>query len=125
MSVLPPTRDAGAAEELLVQLSSLLDDAQEPMKRFDLPQVEACTRTQQELIERLGPFLEGQRPDVSGDLVTTVRRKLLRNQVMVAHVLDFTTRFQAHISRSEDDGYDAEGQTRQGAAAGRMLRTSV
>ena len=125
MSVLPPTRDAGAAEELLVQLSSLLDDAQEPMKRFDLPQVEACTRTQQRLLERLAPHLEGERRDVSTELLTAVRRKLLRNQVMAGHVLDFTTRLQAHISRSDDEGYDAEGQSRQGAAAGRMLRTSV
>ena len=125
MSPHPAPRDSGAAEELLRQLSSLLDAAQEPMKRLDLPQVEAHTRKQQRLLKRLGPFLDDERPEVPADLVVAVRHKLLRNQVMAAHVLDFTNRMHAHISRPDEDGYDAEGHARQGESAGRMLRTSV
>ncbi len=119
-------RTEGTAEDLLRELAALLDDAQDAISRLDIPQVEAYSRRQDELTRRLGHVLDGG-ATVGADpaLVTQVRRKLLRNRVMVTHVLDFTSRLQARVAAPDEDGYGADGQSCQGAAAGRLLRTAV
>ena len=115
-----------AVVEQLRQLGALLDEAQEPISNLDLPRVEILTRRQQELIERLGPVLDGAAPpDVDPDLVPDVRQKLLRNRVLITHVLEFASRISVHLSEADEEGYGADGQARVGDAPGRLLRTSV
>ena len=115
-----------AVTEQLRRLAALLDEAQEPISSLDLPRVEEFTRQQQGLIEQLGPALDGAvPPDVDPSLVASVRRKLLRNRVLITHVLEFASKISVHLSESDDEGYGADGQTRVGDAPSRLLRTSV
>ena len=122
-----PPREVRAAEDRLRELSSLLDAALEPVKLLDVRRVEENTRQQQELIEQLGPILDEEidRRDVDGGLVAEVRHKLLRNRVLVTHVLDFAARLQARMSGPKEEGYSSDGQALAADAAGRLLRTSV
>jgi len=115
-----------AVTEQLRRLAALLDEAQEPISKLDLPRVETLTRQQQGLIERLGTVLDGEvPPDVDPDLVADVRQRLLRNRVLITHVLDFAARIGVHLSEADDEGYGADGQARVGDVPGRLLRTSV
>jgi len=119
-----PSSDA--VTEQLRRLAALLDEAQEPISSLDLPRVEVLTQRQQGLIEQLGPVLDGVTPsDVDPALVADVRRKLLRNRVLITHVLDFAARIGVHLSEEDEEGYGADGQARVGDVPGRLLRTSV
>jgi hypothetical protein len=122
-------RPQGTAEDLLRELAAILDAAQDPISRLDVPRVEAYTRRQDELTRKLGSVLDGGQAaaaaGVDPALITQVRRKLLRNRVMVTHVLDFTSRLRARVAAPEQGSYGADGQTRNADAAGRLLRTSV
>lgn len=122
-------RPQGAAEDLLRELAALLDEAQDAISRLDVPQVEAYSRRQDELTRSLGSVLDGSDPAMAADLdqalVMQVRRKLLRNRVMVTHVLDFTSRLQARVATPDEGSYGADGQSRHADAPGRLLRTSV
>ena len=130
-----PQVDAGAVAELLHTLASLLDDAQEPMKRLELSRIEELTQKQHELIRQFGPVLSNESSDgftgktsvkrIEPHLIAEVRRKLLRNRAVATHMVDFSARFLARISPSEEGEYGSDGQVRQGRAAGTMLRTSM
>jgi len=122
-----PPHGVREAEDRLRELSSLLDAALEPVKLLDVRQVEENTRQQQELIEQLGPILDEEidRQDVDGELVSEVRRKLLRNRVLVTHVLDFTARLQARMTGPKEEGYSSDGQALAADAAGSLFRTLV
>lgn len=120
--------DPRATEGVLRRLSSLLDEARGPLQRLDLPRVAELTRHQQDLLDELGGALPepGETGDgLDGSLVNEVRRKLLRNRVVAAHVLDFASRLQARLGRDEADGYAHDGRATADGAVGRLIRTSV
>ncbi len=123
-----PHPDRRAAEDLLRRLSSLLDEARGPLQQLDLPRVADLTLRQQALLDKLGGALPeaGGGPDApDASLVDDVRRKLLRNRVVAAHVLDFAAQLQGRLGREDADGYAADGQATGVGATGQLIRTSV
>jgi len=111
---------------VLRRLSSLLDEAHGPLQRLDLPRVAELTRQQQELLDELGGSLPEPGSDgMDGSLVGDVRRKLLRNRVVAAHVLDFASQLQQRLGHKEADGYAPDGRATADGSVGRLIRTSV
>ena len=120
--------DGGGAGTILRRLSALLDEATGPLQRLDLPRVAELTRKQQALLDKLGGALPGpgeESPSLEPALVEDVRRKLLRNRVITAHVLDFAGKVQGRLGRGDAEGYGADGHAVDGGAEGQWIRTSV
>ena len=123
-----PHPDPRATEDLLRRLSGLLDEARGPLQQLALPRVPDFPRRQQALLDKLGgrlPEPGGGQGTPDGILVDEVRRKLLRNRVVAAHVLDFAAQLQGRLGREDADGYAADGQATDVGATGQLIRTSV
>ncbi len=122
-----PTDDPARIETLLSRLSKLLDRAAVPLQKLDGRHIEEFRVQQEELTRELSTVLadpqHGDTPNTK--MVTEVRRKLLRNQLMVAHVLDFTSKLRERVGQDNLPGYSQDGQEKSTAdKTNLLLRTS-
>lgn len=122
-----PSNDSAHIETLLNRLSRVLDRASVPLQALDGRHIEEFRVQQEELTRELTTVLAQTREETpNARLVTEVRRKLLRNQLMVAHVLDFTSKLRAQLGHEEIQGYSQDGQEKSSAGkTNLLLRTSL
>ncbi len=122
----PSTARDARLEAMLREFSDVLDEAIAPMQAMDLARMDRLTARQDDLRREMASAGLGAGPGAADPrLVAEVRRKLLRNRMMVAHILDFSARLQEHLASRSAGGYDADGRQTVDGEPGSLIDSSV